>query len=135
MLVPFEHLWLPAVVTICFGTLVLRRLIGLETSKALTLATLKAAIPFVYFGFYYDRLWLLLDDVTYFLQADLQVASAANPLSLLFSSRGREILSFFYPSNAHARETKWNHFKFLTIFKMEPFLKLEPFSKWNHFKK
>jgi len=107
MLVPLEFLWLPALCVAMFGAWVLVKFVKLSRWSALLLGVIKAAIPFVYFAYYYDRSWNLVDDVAYFMGADRLMASGQNPLLSLFTQAGRDQLMAI-TGGRHFLYTWWN---------------------------
>ncbi len=92
MLPPLEFLWLPALCVAIFGPWVLVKVVRLSRWSALTLGVIKAAIPFVYFAYYYDGSWNLVDDVWYFKGGERMMSRFHNPLLSLFTQAGRDQL-------------------------------------------
>src|SRR5215471_11858148 len=109
MAVPLDALWLPALFVILFGTIVSVRLIRLNLPGALLLALVKASIPFVYFGYYSNRAWHLLDDMTYYEVGRLLLAKGNNPFLIIFTVDGRGQL-FSLAGGNHVLYYWWNLF-------------------------
>jgi hypothetical protein len=116
MLVPFENLWLPAFFVAVLGTWLLWRGLKLNFLIALALSAAKAAIPFLYFAYFFDGSWNLLDDVTYFRLADSMLAEGRNPFLIFFTVGGLDQL--YAAGGNHFLYYWWN---LLAIYVFGPF--------------
>jgi hypothetical protein len=64
----------------------------LHRTVALFCATLKSALPLVYFSWYYDGSWTFLDDVSYLQQGQSLMDAGYGPLSVFFADGGMDML-------------------------------------------
>lgn len=107
MVVPPDALWLPALFVLVVGTIVSVRLIRYTVPTAMALALVKASLPFVYFAFYSNRAWHLLDDMTYYEVGRLLLTKGNNPFLVLFTADGRERI-FSLAGGNHILYYWWN---------------------------
>lgn len=117
MLVPVEYLWLPALLTALFGAWILARTVRIKWWTALALGVLKVSIPFLYFAYYFDGSWTILDDFSYFKFGDVLLGKGNNPFLILFTADGRDQL-FAVANGAHMLYYWWN---MLAIYAFGPF--------------
>lgn len=55
---------------------------------AISVTTIKFAIPTIYFAWFYDGAWTLMDDLTYLAQGYTLLNSSFNPITILISDTG-----------------------------------------------
>jgi len=79
-----------AVTVIAGGFLIARRHLSAPTSLAI--AIVKAALPLVYFLYYFSGQWFMLDDYDFLRQAEFMLASGYTPWTLLTTQFGRDLL-------------------------------------------
>jgi hypothetical protein len=94
-----------ALVVIVAAALVVRRDLGLVL--AVIIATLRVAVPVVYFAWYNDGSWYLLDDVTYWSDGQRILAVGYNPLTILLTPEGYEHIQEICGGH-HILYTWWN---------------------------
>jgi len=105
---PFDLISLActALTVVLFGYVVLSRY--LPKWAALLIALTKAAIPFVYFGFYFHTSgWTLYDDVKYYDVGATLVNLGYRPWDLVFDPEGRDVLAGMAESR-HTLYYLWN---------------------------
>ena len=107
MVVSPDALWLPALFVILMGTIVSVRFIRVSLPASIALALVKASVPFLYFGYYSNRAWHLLDDMTYYEVGRLLLAKGNNPFFIFFTVDGRERL-FSVAGGNHILYYWWN---------------------------
>ncbi len=96
--------WEAVVVTI-LAALVVRRDLGLPAAVAVAL--LRVAVPVIYFSWYFDGQWTILDDVTYFANGQRMLDEGFNPLSALTTFDGFEQLRSL-SGGSHVLYCWWN---------------------------
>ncbi|HVX40281.1 MAG TPA: hypothetical protein VHB25_11975 [Gemmatimonadaceae bacterium] len=89
---PSVELFTAALLTGALCAVVLRRL--LPWRGAIAVAALKAAIPLVFFSWYYTGAWTILDDMAYFREGRVLRAAGFNPITVFLSKRGFGTLLF-----------------------------------------
>jgi hypothetical protein len=99
------ELLLIAVVTGALCLLIAMRHLSPFTASLLTVV--RISIPLVYFAYYFDGEWCILDDVVYYTDADRMLQEGFNPLTALFTSDGYQLLSA-YSSGHHILYTWLN---------------------------
>lgn len=81
-----------ALIVAALGAVVLRRIFPWRAAVAV--AGVKFAIPLIYFAAYYDATWTIIDDITYFRQGRVLLASGYNPVSVLLDGEGFKLLLY-----------------------------------------
>ncbi len=99
-----ELLW-EGVVVALLAVLTVRRDLGLFT--ALAVAVLRVSVPLIYFSWYFDGRWTILDDVTYFANGQQMLDEGFNPLTALLTFDGFEQLRSLSGGN-HILYAWWN---------------------------
>jgi hypothetical protein len=107
MAVPPDALWLPALFVILVGSAVSVRLLRISLPAALALGLVKASVPFLYFGYFSNSAWHLMDDIKYYEMGRLLLAKGSNPFLIFFSWSGREQL-FSVAGGMHILYYWWN---------------------------
>jgi hypothetical protein len=107
MAVPPDALWLPALFVILVGIAVSVRFLRISLPAALALGVVKASIPFLYFGYFSNSAWHLLDDIKYYEMGRLLLTKGNNPFLILFTAGGREQL-FSVAGGMHILYYWWN---------------------------
>ncbi|HTV53516.1 MAG TPA: hypothetical protein VMI06_01215 [Terriglobia bacterium] len=107
MAVPPDALWLPALFVILVGTAVSVRFLRISLASALALGLVKASIPFLYFGYFSNSAWHLMDDIKYYEMGRLLLSKDSNPFLIFFSGGGREQL-FSVAGGMHILYYWWN---------------------------
>jgi hypothetical protein len=74
------------------AALILRRI--LPWRRAIPAAVIKLAIPLIFFSVYYDGQWTIIDDLTYYRQGRLLLASGYNPISVFLDPKGFALLLY-----------------------------------------
>jgi hypothetical protein len=86
--------------------LLLRRLTSWRVAIPLALA--KALLAFVFFGWFYDGTWTILDDIAYYREGRVLAAAGFNPISVLVSKKG--IAALFFVGNGTQFLYGWFNF-------------------------
>ncbi len=94
-----------AVVVLILAAGIVRR--DLTAVVALLIAAVRVGVPVVYFAWYYDGAWTILDDFSYFTDGQRMLADGFNPLTALFTVEGFEELQMLSGGN-HILYTWWN---------------------------
>jgi hypothetical protein len=79
----------------------------LSPFSATLLTVVRISIPLVYFAYYFDGEWCILDDLVYYTDADQILQEGFNPLTALFTSDGYHLLTA-YCSGHHVLYTWLN---------------------------
>lgn len=83
-------------------------MLHLRLPAALAVTGLKFAIPFVYFAFYFDWSWTLLDDHHYLQIGHAMVAMGYHPLSFLTENRQWFVTITSLAQSTHILYDQWN---------------------------
>lgn len=79
-----------AAIVAAVAVLILRR--AFSWRVAIVVALIKVAIPAFYFSGAYDGTWTIIDDVTYYRQGRVLLASGFNPLTAIIDTKGLGLL-------------------------------------------
>jgi hypothetical protein len=88
MVFEFRDLLLPAFFVIVAGAWILVRTLKIGWVNAVILTSIKAAIPFLYFGYFFSHKWILVDDQMYFEQGRILLWEGNNPFLIFFTPDG-----------------------------------------------
>ncbi len=97
-------LWLACIIGLLSAWIAWR---DLPLSWSIGLGALRIAVPLVYFAWYYDGDWNLLDDLTYFSHADTVLDKGYNPLTVLLDPSGVDLLTSLNGGH-HILYSWWN---------------------------
>lgn len=86
-----------------FGTVVSSRVVSLPTSIFVSFT--KVIIPFLYFAFFFDKSWTILDDWGYFENGERLIKQGYGPISSLLEKNG--IISLIVLSKGHHFLYSW----------------------------
>jgi len=97
-------LWEAAVVLVLAAAIASREM---RLAPAVVLAIVRVCVPLVYFGWYFDGQWTMLDDLSYYGDGADLVAAGLDPISALFTPDGFEQLQSL-PGGQHFLYSWWN---------------------------